>query len=180
MSSFVAGPQLIASQAEAQEDCDTIEACQTLKAKSEDSLAEPLKSVTPELTGILQKKVNQYDAEKICLEMGLRLPTARELGLVSQNLGAQGISDTPKEGYHRVKVSDSQGNNDYFFYSYKGYQRPIGDLGSYWFWSSSTNPYPHNSNKVWVLNGYDGSLSSFYFPRSLYHEDSAVRCVLSR
>lgn len=101
------------------------------------------------------------------------MPTAREFALYAQNLGAQGISETAKDGYYLVKGSDSAGNPDHFYFSYKGYQRPAGDLGNYWFWSSSV--HPDDSDYAYYLYGDDGHV--YYGYRSSDVVISAVRCV---
>lgn len=125
-----------------------------------------------DLTGILKTNVNRYEAEKICKDNGMRLPTARELAEVSQSFGAEGISETPKEGYYLVNGSDSTGQPDRFYFSYKGYQRPSGDFGSYWFWSSSVT----DSYLAYKLNGFNGDLD-YFIPGYDLH---AVRCVRLR
>lgn len=159
--------------------CHTIEDCQKLKAEVEADLAELVKDATPELTGILQGGVSQYEAERICEDNGMRLPTARELALVAQSLGAEGISETKKEGYYLVRGSDSAGNPDLFYFSYKGYKRPAGDLGNKWVWSSSVDP--DYSNLAFRLNGLNGEFD--FYNRSAdnyYNIFNAVRCVRSR
>jgi len=168
---------LFATNVQAKEVCNTIEDCQKLKAKVEARLAELLKDVTPKLTGILKTGVDQFEAEKICLDKGMRLPTARELALVSQSLGAQGISKTKKGGYYLVKGSDSAGNPDHFYFSNKGYKRPAGDLGNKWFWSSSV--HPDASDNAYGLNGLNGGIAYYYY-RSYDYVYYAVRCVRSR
>ena len=167
---------LFATSLQAKEVCDTIEECQKLKTKVEARLAELLKDVTPELTGILKTGVSQYEAERICADEGMRLPTARELALVAQSLGAQGISETKKDGYYLVKGSDSAGNPDHFYFSYEGYKRPAGDLGSRWFWSSSV--HADYSDYAYLLDGYNGDF--YYDYRSYDYLNVAVHCVRSR
>ena len=158
--------------------CHTIENCQKLKAEVEADLAELLKNVTPELTGILKTGVDQYEAEKICLDKGMRLPTARELALdaiARKALPSSAISETKKDGYYLVKGSDSVGSPDHFYFSYKDYKRPAGDLGNKWFWSSSV--HPDDSDFAYVLNGIYGDV--YYVDRS-FDFNNAVRCVQSR
>jgi hypothetical protein len=128
----------------------------------------------PELTDIVKdadgriRLMNQYDAESYCRNEGSRLPTARELALESQRLGAQGISETPKDGYYLVKDSDGATNPDHFYFSYKGYERPAGELGDHWFWSSSVSPY-----YAYLLNGDHGGIG--LNDRSTPY--GAVRCM---
>jgi len=155
--------------------CHTIEDCQQQIAERKAAQAKLLKEVTPELTGILTG-VSQYEAERICRNEGMRLPTARELALVAQSLGAEGISETKKNGYYLVKGSDSIGNPDHFYFSNKGYKRPAGELGNKWFWSSSVHPV--YSNSAYRLNGNHGYI--YDYNRSNYNYNYAVRCVRSR
>ena len=170
---------LFATSVQAKEVCDTIEECQKLKTKVEARLAELLKDVTPELTGILKTGVDQYEAEKICLDKGMRLPTARELALdaiARKALPSSAISETKKDGYYLVKGSDSVGNPDHFYFSYKDYKRPAGDLGNKWFWSSSVHPY--YSDIAYRLYGNYGGI--YNVNRSYDNYYNAVRCVQSR
>ncbi len=135
--------------------------------------------VTPELTGILKTEVTQHEAEDVCRDRGMRLPTARELALVSQSLGAEGISETKKDGYYLVKGKDRTGNPDHFYFSEKGYKRPAGELGDCWFWSSSV--FEVFSGWKYMLNGYSGGFH-IVMDTSYGNGDSpyAVRCVRSR
>ena len=180
MLSVAAGVQLSANAARAAEVCDTVDACWALQAKVEARLAVLLKNIAPNLTDIVRnadgsvRHMNQYDADSYCRNQGQRLPTARELALYSQSLGAQGISETKKDGYYLVKGSDSAGIPDNFYFSSKGYQRPSGDLGSFWFWSSSV--HPDFSDNAYVLYGDNGGIDG---DRGGF-DINAVRCVRSR
>ncbi|HAZ13361.1 MAG: hypothetical protein A2X86_14940 [Bdellovibrionales bacterium GWA2_49_15] len=132
----------------------------------------------PKLTGILKTRVTQYEAERICKGKGMRLPTARELAQVAQiEHGAEGISETERDGYNLVKGSDSSGNPDHFYFSYKGYKRPADDLG-YWFWSSSV--HPDDSDYAYSLDGLVGDVYHLYRSNVSYYDADAVRCVRSR
>lgn len=153
--------------------CGTLEQCRAMQAQVEARIQELLKDVTPKLTGILKSGVTQYEAESICRDKGMRLPTARELALVAQSLGAQGISETEKDGYYLVKGSDSAGNPDHFYFSYKGYSRPAGDLGRHVFWSSSVHPV--YSIYAYDLDGVFGGIEGVR--RSHVSDDGAVRCM---
>lgn len=134
--------------------CYTVEDCRTLITEAKSDLAVLLKDVTPELTGILRTGVSQRLAEAICEGVGMRLPTARELALVAQSLGAEGISETRKDGYRLIRGTDSAGNPDDFYYSNKGYKRPAGEPGYYWFWSSSV--HPDGSVFAYGLDNFNG------------------------
>lgn len=173
---------LFAASAQAGEVCDTIEECEKLETKLEARQAELQKDVTPELTGVLRTRVYQQIARRTCAEKDMRLPTARELALVAQSLGAQGISETKKYGYYLVKGSDRAGNPDYFYYSPKGYKRPVGALGRKSFWSSSI--HPQTSRYAYRLIGKNGVIHDAHRLSSVSHGDisriNAVRCVRSR
>ncbi|HAZ13384.1 MAG: hypothetical protein A2X86_14830 [Bdellovibrionales bacterium GWA2_49_15] len=141
-------------------------------------LQQPVVRLTlPKLTGILKTRVTQYQADRICKDKGMRLPTARELVQVAQiENGAEGVSETKRDGYYLVKGSDSAGNPDHFYFSPKGYKRPSRDLGEYWFWSSSVRP--DDSDYAYVLGGGVGLID--YLSRSNAYSYNAVRCVRSR
>ena len=109
------------------------------------------------------------EAVAYCKSQGTRLPTAREFALYAQVLGAQGISDTPKEGYVLVRRgSDSAGKSDIFYYSSKGYPDLPGDLNRF-FWSSSANP---SSKLVFLFAG-----DFLEAMPDLEDSSTAVRCV---
>jgi hypothetical protein len=137
--------------------------------------------------------MNQYDAERTCREQGTRLPTARELAVYSQSLGARGIRETAhpgvvtsdttvraeieqmdRDGYYPIYVANSSGQIAVdFYFNYSGYQRPAGDLGNLWFWSSSVHPVV--SDSAYSLDGDGGYIA--YVSRSDGTYNSAVRCV---
>ena len=156
--------------------CVTVECHQRQMAHLEASMQEVAKKVTPRLTGILKTGVSQYEAKKICQDKGMRLPTARELALVSQGLGAQGISETQKDGYYLVKGSDSAGNPDHFYFSFKGYNAPAEDLGYYTFWTSSI--HPTFSHSAFLLDASVGVIEPI--SRGDDFSSEAVRCVFVR
>lgn len=178
LSLMILGQFITSVQAkEACNPCVTVECHQRQMAHLELSIQEIEKKVTPKLTGILKTGVSQYEAKRICQDMGMRLPTARELALVSQNLGAQGISETQKDRhYYLVKGSDSAGNPDHFYFSFKGYNPPAGDLGTYTFWTSSVHPTFFHS--AYLLDASVGVIESI--PRGDDFSSEAVRCVKVR
>ena len=144
-----------------------------------------LKTIAPDLTDIARNEkgdvlhMTQYEADSHCRSQGLRLPTARELALYSQSLGAQGVSKTGKDGYWLWKGS-IDGKSDKFYFNPSGYQRPKGDLGNYSFWSSTVSSL---HNKVWgdffyALDGASGDLHHAY--PTWGSEYYAVRCLRSR
>ena len=159
--------------------CDTVNSCKEHIKKAEMQLAKLTKNLAPNLSDIAKDEegnvlhLNQLDAEKYCKEQGMRLPTIRELALYAQSLEAAGISETKKEELYLVKGSDAAGNSDHFYFSHKGYKRPKGDLGKYWFWSSSV--HPDYTFSAYVLNGNNGDVG---LDVSSYINDfNAVRCV---
>lgn len=99
-----------------------------------------------------------------CTERGARIPTVRELALLSMSFGAKGIAEysngKPDDSYDYIggKNSYTDGSLDKFYYSAEGYRRPAGDLGGYWFWSATVaggiDYYPY------FLNGSNGRIFS--------------------
>lgn len=141
------------------------------------------------------RHMNQHDAEKYCLAQGSRLPTAKELAKYAQdNHTAKGIhakakhlglsvdSDAVKaeinqmdrDGYCAIYTKNSSGQKVVdFYFKNGGYQRPAGELGNYFFWSSSV--HPDSSNYAYALYGVSGHI---YDPSRSYSDYfSAVRCV---
>jgi hypothetical protein len=120
------------------------------------------------------RQMNQYDADTYCKSQGTRLPTVRELALYCQSLGAKGISATERDGYYLVRGSDSVGNPDSFYFSNEGYQRPTGDFGNYWFWSSSVD-----SNYSYYAYYVRSHFGGIYAGIRSYDYNRGVRCVRS-
>lgn len=122
--------------------------------------------VVPNRTGIANGEIlmNHNHAGSYCRNQQSRLPTARELALYARSRGAEGISETAKDGYYLVKGTDSAGNADHFYFSYKGYKSPAGDLGNYWFWSSSVllPDYSDYAHGLYVASGYIGTFYRDY------------------
>lgn len=170
---------LFATSVEAEtKHCHTLEDCRKLKTEEvEADLAVLLKDVTPELTGVLSIRGTQTYAKHFCEDKGMRLPTAREFALVAESLGAEGISETRKDGYRLIRGQDSAGNPDYFYFSNHGYKRPAGALGNYWFWSSSVHPGNYFNNMAYLLNGYNGAID-YYVRSDVYYVSFAVRCAI--
>jgi hypothetical protein len=102
--------------------------------------------------------MNQSDAINYCASQGLHLPSIRELAQLSQSMGAAGISQTAKDGYYHVNAKNADGKADSFYFRYAGYNRPAGDLGDIWFWSSSVDLYDPDFG--FILYGYDGAIES--------------------
>jgi hypothetical protein len=123
--------------------------------------------------------MNQADAMKACAGHGMHLPTIRELAKISQSMGAKGILEKSEvqegkvpAGFYLVIAIDPNGKKDEFYFNYSGYNRPAGDLGNNWFWSSSV--VSDVSYNGYGLDGYVGDVYVPYDPRVPY---SAVRCV---
>ena len=71
---------------------------------------------------------------------GARLPTPREYAELSEQMGAQGLSETKiveYGSYRPVYGYDSEGNKDLFYFSHIGYRPPEGDSGRHVLWTSS-------------------------------------------
>lgn len=141
--------------------------------------------------------MNQYDSEKYCLAQGSRLPTAKELAKESQRLLAKGvhahakhlgvsvdsyavnteIDQMRRDGYRPIYTKNSSGQKVVdFYFNNSGYERPAGELGNYFFWSSSVHPV--YSDYAYGLYGYDGDF--VYDSRHISYAYCAVRCVLAR
>lgn len=120
------------------------------------------------------KTMNQSDAVHYCASQGAHLPSARELAQLSTSLGAKGIVDacgSSDISCYSVKATNADGNEDSFEFSYDGYQRPAGEMGNNWFWSSSA--YLNVSDFAFFLNGSGGEVAYVY--RNGHY---AVRCVI--
>jgi len=164
---------------QAKKICKTLDECTNTRLKGKASNSVPLRIEVPELGEIVRnadgsvRLMNHYEAEAYCQKQGSRLPTARELGLVSQSLGAKGFRETEypnvpinnsrevmlemsrmySDGYGEVYTWNSAGEKVVdFYFGYSGYKRPAGDLGYYAFWSSSVvDPFAYD------LDGYYGN-----------------------
>ena len=131
--------------------------------------------------------MTQVAAEHYCRVRRSRLPTARELALVSVSHGAcdilspseyashQGTVRCPKSNYYhtRVGVSSQEPAGDDFYFSADGYRQPSGDEGNDFFCSSSVHPVVSSGAYGFlVVSGHDGGV----YARDSYVV-SAVRCV---
>jgi hypothetical protein len=206
MLGLVLGAQLFSLRAEAQVVCGTLAECRTMESQTQATLGR-IQARIRELEGstgsglgdILRdadgrvRHMNQYDAERTCREQGTRLPTARELAVYSQSLGARGIRETAhpgvvtsdttvraeiekmdRDGYYPIYVANRSGQRAVdFYFNHWGYQRPPGGLGNLWFWSSSAHPF--DSDYAYYLDGYDGGIA--YVNRSYDDDYGAVSCV---
>lgn len=99
-------------------------------------LSEPAKDAYGSL-----RYMNQYDAVKYCASKGSHLPSAREFAKVSMDQGAKGfcVSYEDKECYlvHAAPSSTAITRDTRFYFSYSGYQRPAGEIGDEYLWTSS-------------------------------------------
>ena len=121
-------------------------------------------------------RMTQRQAINYCASIGQDLPNVQEFVMLAMSLGAQGFRESCKNGEDDCyPIIDK--NYDFEFgknYSSTGYQRPQGDLGNAWFWSSSGSSY---SDAVsYVFRGSTGFLNFNGFHLSHY----AVRCVSGR
>lgn len=117
-------------------------------------------------------------AEKAC-PTGTHLPSIRELAELSQKSGSKGILERNQvdpirvpAGYHKISAINSDGKWDEFYFSNDGYEPPAGDLGSNWFWSSSSSFYGA---------AYCYALRDTGEPYWVRHESrNAVRCIANQ
>ncbi|MBN21254.1 MAG: hypothetical protein CL678_08190 [Bdellovibrionaceae bacterium] len=133
--------------------------------------AEPVNNKLPDLTDLIKTKVDYYEAEKICEDRGMRLPTAREMALLFQTRGAE-ISETEQDGFYPVDGRDVIGNPDFFYFSWKEYKRPEDKLEQHTFWTSSIRPELHTA--AYTFNGYLGDVMDEPRARRVF---TSVRCV---
>lgn len=165
--------------------CRTVAECRariaqdqaTLKQLQSGQAATPaFLDIARNADGSVKSIMDQADAIHYCANQGAHLPSARELAQLSMSLGAKGIVDacdrSDKKCYS-VKATNADGSSDNFNFSYAGYQRPAGELGNNWFWSSSV--FSNFSGFAFVLNGYYGDV--VYDVR---YVNFAVRCVSGR
>jgi hypothetical protein len=177
--------------------CTTLEACRHLQEKVETKIQSILKKNAPDLTAIARnpdgsvRAMSQYEAERYCLNMGLRLPTARELAHYAQLRGAKGLSASAKNGFILIEESDNSGKMDRFYYSNVGYEQPLEDDSGWQFlWSSSLLPYDsiHQNELAFALDLESGRLGQahhrsqttsprFMDPRTKRTDIYVARCV---
>lgn len=157
-------------------------------------------AVTLDANGILRnddgtiRYMNLDEALQSC-PRGTHLPTVRELARDAQSRGAKGILETSQVNPNQVspfviKVSavDPNGRLDEFYYDYRGYQRPMGDLGNNNFWSSSSVARPIQFNSGYVLSHWRAVGHAPDYPREnggIYeayriYKGYAVRCFQNR
>ena len=121
------------------------------------------------------KTMNQAYAMQYCASQGAHLPSARELAQLSMSLGAKGIVDSCDSSDNKcypIKAINADGRADSFNFSCAGYQRPEGELGNNWFWSSSVNS--NFSDYAFYLSGDNG------YVVYVRNDIVAVRCVSGR
>ena len=179
---------LLAVSGYAADVCKTLPECQQLKIQLSASLAAVDARIqalqpSPQVGDIARntdgsiRYMNQADAINYCTSQGQHLPSARELAQLAQSLGAAGISETAKDGYYQVSAKNADGKADTFYFSYAGYNRPAGDLGNNWFWSSSVNS--DDSYNAFYLYGLNGVVGNFGVVGSDLrdYDGNAVRCA---
>lgn len=179
--------------------CDTLEQCRAMQAQVEARIQELQQNEIPVLDDIVKnengsvRQMSQFDAEQYCRSHGSRLPTARELALVSQSMGALGIRETAHAGvvetdaavqaevsqmhyagyYPIYTMNTSNQPSIDFYFSYIGYQRPAGDLGNNFFWTSTV--HPDHFDLAYGLSGATGFI--YDYDRNYSYADRAVRCL---
>lgn len=108
-------------------------------------------------------RMSDQEAYYHCLSLNAHLPTVRELALYAQSLGAAGIAAERLDnsyGFINAKNADRYRQDDDFYYSNEGYQRPNGELGDISFWSSSENPLELTR---FYLDGVTGKIDNHFF-----------------
>lgn len=119
--------------------------------------------------------MKRSDAVQYCANLEAHLPSARELAQLSMSLGAKGIVDTchsVQDCYEIGSIQNTDGSEDKFYFSFSGYQRPAGELGNNWFWSSSVTRF--NPYIAFVLDGRPGYIET----ADGINYRLAVRCVV--
>lgn len=179
--------------------CHTINDCQDLLAQTESDLQALYSHAAPEMTGILERRVTQYQAENICCAenegldqsscaemtseqkraLAVRLPTIKELVLDGIRRGAMpstAIRHQNKLGYRLVTGMDEAGNPEEFYYSRMIFRPISGALGEYWVWSSSL--LRRDLQDAYLFDGKNVAVD----PASREYDGrrSAVRCVIPR
>ena len=131
-------------------------------------------------------------AEWYSCPFGTHLPTAREFAERSESFGAQGIlknvdgssvtleqvqngSVNLPSDYNLIQAVNDNNKKDYFYFSFKGFRNPGGDLGKI-FWSSSLVEY--DSDQAYAFFGTDGYVGTWW----RFHNEpkKAVLCVPNR
>jgi hypothetical protein len=175
---------LIAGVVQAGEICSTVSECKRLERQA-DVRIQQLQEGLSQLGYLLRHKdgtiitgAHQDDAINLCRRRGKRLPTARELAVEGTKYGAElldlnQVSSGIPEGFYLVAAVNSDGKKDQFFYSTENYNRPEGDLGNYWVWSSSV--HPHNDGYAYIFNGNNGKFG--HAVGNYRRLDGAVRCA---
>jgi hypothetical protein len=115
-------------------------------------------------------RMEYKNAVKYCRDQGMHLPTAKEFARLLQSLGSVRISTDAPETYLAdfIEAKNLNGAIDRFYISTQDYKRLSGDLGSDWFWMSSTD----KSGYPLYFNGYFGKVGPL-FP----YDNNAVRCA---
>ena len=182
---FLSGLMLIAaSNAQAHPGCDagnTVAECQEPIRIEQERLRELQAGQAPSFLDIARngdgsvKRMTQPEAIEYCANQGAHLPSARELVQLSMSFGARGIVDSCSQDNqcYRILATNAEGSQDEFYFSYAGYQRPVGDLGNNWFWSSSVFSLTHDY--AFSLYGDGGEVDYDY-----RYDFNAVRCVAGR
>ncbi|PIT99565.1 MAG: hypothetical protein COT74_11240 [Bdellovibrionales bacterium CG10_big_fil_rev_8_21_14_0_10_45_34] len=121
--------------------CNTLSECQNLRASVEQRIRQLMAGQVAKFGTIVKIEsdnalyVRQTEAIKYCKENAMSLPTARELARLATSLGAAGISETPREGYHLISAKNTDGVIDIFYFNPTGYSNP-SETESF-LWSSS-------------------------------------------
>lgn len=121
------------------------------------------------------KVMSQRNAFTAC-PTGTHLPSIRELAVLSESQGAKGLLELNQivggavpAGYALISAA---GNTlDRFYFNPEGYHPIAGDLGNYWFWSSSI--FSQDEDSAYIFNGKNGAVGTLEFRDYSY---GAVLC----
>ena len=138
--------------------------------------------------------MNQDEAIQYCANKGTHLPTVREYTEWATSQGARGILETKfKDVAYTdpavIKERDQNGKNGFFviyrqnpdgkmvvdhYFNRTGYQKPSGELGSFWFWTASQ--FPVDSGLVFVFDAPAGVVHYGFYHAKWF----PVRCAAGK
>ena len=121
--------------------------------------------------------LDEANASKFCRSLGGHLPSAREIALYYQSLGAIGIIEfedhIESDGSSLIDVTNSDGKHDHFYFNKKGYQ-PALDNGRHLLWIRSSSVFW--SNVPVLFNDADADFHSETYKGN--QPVPAFRCIL--
>ena len=192
------GPQVAKGGVSAAEDCQSLEDCNRFRYKIAESILALKKSpdfgdLIQDFNNVKKKPVFNYNnAVDQCSSQGKRLPTVREWANLSVAFGAKGILEVSEFRQKKAageNVDDFEligsrtmdnSKADWFYFSDKGYKRPIGRLGQKytWFWTLSnladnSKAFLQSPDIKFTFSSRTGVISSDW----AYYPDYRAACV---